>query len=304
MELVLSNTYHLMLRPGEEIVAEAGGIQRFINHEGPILTDSGGFQAFSLVHRSGLGKITEEGVVFQSHIDGAKHLLTPEKSIEIQYKLGSDILMVLDECVPNPCEKKYAEEAVERTYNWAKRSKLRFQELTKNDPNPPHLWGIVQGSVYDDLRLKSAEQIISLNFSAYAIGGLAVGESAEEMYRILELLNPVMPENKPRYLMGIGTPENIEESIKRGIDVFDSVLPTRNARHGFLFTSQGTVRIKNEKYKEDFSALDPQCGCYACTGGFTKAYLRHLYNVDEPLGKHLGTIHNLTYYQNLVKKYW
>ncbi len=304
LELILSNTYHLMLRPGEDIVNKAGGVQMFVGHEGPMLTDSGGFQAFSLVHRSKLGKITDEGVEFQSHIDGNKYLLTPEKSIEIQYKLGSDILMVLDECVPNPCERKYAEKAMQRTYEWAKRSKSKFEELTKYDENPPHLWGIVQGSTYDDLRLQSAEQIMSIGFDGYAIGGLAVGESAEEMYRILEVLNPILPEDKPRYLMGIGTPENIRESIKRGIDVFDSVLPTRNARHGFIFTSEGIVRLKNEQYKEDFTPLDPNCNCYACKGGFTKAYLRHLLNVDEPLGKHLCTIHNLTHYQDLVQSYW
>lgn len=304
LELILSNTYHLMLRPGEDIVNKAGGIQKFTGHKGPMLTDSGGFQAFSLVHESKLGEITDEGVRFHSHIDGKEYLLTPERSMEIQYKLGADIFMVLDECVPNPCERKYAVDAMERTFEWARRSKARFEELTKNDPNPPHLWGIIQGSTYDDLRLKSAEQIMSLDFAGYAIGGLAVGEPAEEMYRILDLLNPILPKDKPRYLMGIGTPENIQESIKRGVDVFDSVLPTRNARHGYLFTSQGIVRIKNEKYKEDFSVLDPKCRCYTCTGGFTKAYLRHLLNVDEPLGKHLCTIHNLTHYQDLVADYW
>lgn len=304
LELILSNTYHLMLRPGENIVEKAGGIQKFAGHKGPMLTDSGGFQAFSLVHRSKLGKITDEGVTFQSHIDGKKHLLTPEASMEIQYKLGADILMVLDECVPNPCKKKYAVEAMERTTSWAQRSKKRFEELTKDDENPPHLWGIVQGSTYDDLREESAKQIMSLDFPGYAIGGLAVGETHEEMYRILEVLNPILPENKPRYLMGIGTPDNIHESIKRGVDVFDSVMPTRNARHGYLFTSQGIVRISQAKYREDFTPLDGKCGCYTCTGGFTKAYLRHLLSVDEPLGKHLCTIHNLTHYQNLVKSYW
>lgn len=303
LELILSNTYHLMLRPGEDIVNKSGGIQKFVGHKGPMLTDSGGFQAFSLVHRSKLGKITDEGVEFQSHLDGKRHLLTPEKSIEIQYKIGADIMMVLDECVPNPCEKKYAVKAMERTFDWAKRSKAKYEELTKEDQNPPHLWGIVQGSTYKDLRLKSAEQIMSLDFPGYAIGGLAVGEDAEVMYEVLDWLNPVLPQDKPRYLMGIGTPDNIKESIKRGIDVFDSVLPTRNARHGYMFTSEGVVRIKNEKYKEDFTPLDPNCRCYACTGGFTKAYIRHLLSVDEPLGKHLCTIHNLTYYQDLVKSY-
>lgn len=304
LELILSNTYHLMLRPGEDIVKKAGGIQKMVRHEGPMLTDSGGFQAFSLVHRSKLGKITDEGVEFQSHLDGKRHLLTPEKSIEIQYKIGADIFMVLDECVPNPCEWEYAVKAMERTFDWAKRSKAKFDELSKDDPNPPHLWGIVQGATYDDLRAESARQIMSLDFDGYAIGGLAVGEPAEEMYRILDVLNPILPEDKPRYLMGIGTPENIRESIKRGVDVFDSVLPTRNARHGYMFTSQGTVRIKNEQYKKDFTPLDPACRCYACTGGFTKAYIRHLLNVDEPLGKHLCTIHNLTHYQDLVSSYW
>ena len=304
LELILSNTYHLMLRPGEDIVQKAGGIKKFIGHNGPMLTDSGGFQAFSLVHRSKLGKITNEGVEFQSHLDGKKHLLTPELSIEIQYKLGADILMVLDECVPNPCDKKYAEKAMHRTFEWAQRSKLQFDKLTKEDENPPHLWGIIQGSTYDDLRIASAEQILSLDFAGYAVGGLAVGEEAEEMYRILELLNPILPQDKPRYLMGIGTPQNIQNAVKLGIDVFDSVLPTRNARHGFLFTSEGVVRIKNEKYKEDFSVLDKNCNCYACSGKFTKAYIRHLLNVDEPLGKHLCTIHNLTFYQDLMRNYW
>jgi len=304
LELILSNTYHLMLRPGEDIVNKAGGIQKFVGHKGPMLTDSGGFQAFSLVHRSKLGKITDEGVTFQSHLDGKKHLLTPEASIEIQYKLGADILMVLDECVPLPCERSYAIKAMERTFDWAERSKRRFKELTRNDPDPPHLWGIVQGADHEDLRLESAKQITGLNFKGYAIGGLAVGEPTKTMYRILEVLNPILPQDKPRYLMGIGTPDNIRESIKRGVDVFDSVMPTRNARHGYLFTSQGTIRINQNKYKDDFSVLDPECRCYTCTGGFTKAYLRHLLNVDEPLGKHLCTIHNLTHYQDLVSSYW
>jgi len=303
LEMILTNTYHLMLKPGEDIIKKAGGAHKYIVFDKPILTDSGGFQAFSLVHRSKLGKITDEGVEFRSHIDGSKYMLTPERSMEIQYALGSDIMMVLDEPAPWPATRRYAKESMNRTFDWAKRSQAKLAELTKDDPNPPDLWGIVQGSIYDDLREESAEQIMSLDFKAYAIGGLSFGEPDEHLYRVAGNMDKILPKDKPRYLMGIGTPENIRESIKVGVDVFDSVMPTRNARHGYLFSSEGIIRIKNEKYKEDFTPLDPNCDCYACTGGFTRSYLRHLANVDEPLGRHLFTIHNLTFYQNLVKSY-
>jgi len=292
-QVILANTYHLHLRPGEELVAKAGGLHKFMDWDGPILTDSGGYQVFSL---SKIRKLKADGVEFQSHLDGKKIFLTPEKAIEIQMKLGSDIMMCLDECAPYPSEKKYVEKSIELTREWAKRCHQYF----KRSKNPNLLFGIVQGGVYPDLREKSAKDLAKIGFDGYAVGGLAVGEPAPKMYEILDLTVPLLPENHPRYLMGVGTPENILESVDRGIDMFDCVLPTRNARHGYLFTSRGVVRIRNEQYKEDFSPLDPDCACEVCQR-FTKAYLRHLYIANEPLSLRLNTFHNVAFYQTLMK---
>jgi queuine tRNA-ribosyltransferase len=295
-QVILANTYHLHLRPGEELVAKAGGLHKFMDWDGPILTDSGGYQVFSL---SKIRKLKADGVEFQSHLDGKKIFLTPEKAIEIQMRLGSDIMMCLDECAPYPSEKKYVEKSIELTREWAKRCHTFFNEKCKMK-NGKMLFGIVQGGTYPDLREKSAKDLAKIGFDGYAVGGLAVGEPAPKMYEILDLTVPLLPENHPRYLMGVGTPENILESVERGIDMFDCVLPTRNARHGYLFTSRGVVRIRNEQYKDDFAPLDPECSCEVCQR-FTRAYLRHLYIANEPLSLRLNTFHNVAFYQTLMK---
>jgi len=303
-QVILSNTYHLHLRPGEEVVKKAGGLHRFMDWDGPILTDSGGYQVFSL---SKIRKLKDDGVEFQSHLDGKKIFLTPEKAIEIQQKLGSDIMMVLDECPAANAERKYVEKSLELTTEWANRCKIyKDSEHRKQDTaeslvlsTESLLFGIVQGGMHPDLREKSARELVGIGFDGYAIGGLSVGEPNEVMYQMIEATVPYLPESKPRYLMGVGTPQDILEAVERGVDMFDCVLPTRNARHGHLFTSKGIVRIKNEQYKEDFTPLDPACTCYTCQH-FTKAYLRHLFMANEILSLRLNTLHNVAFYLNLM----
>jgi len=316
-QIILSNTYHLMLRPGVNLIKRASGLHKFINWPKPILTDSGGYQVFSLAKSR---KVVEKGVEFSSDIDGKKYLLTPEKSIDIQLGLGSDITMCLDECVAYLCKKEYAAEAMKRTTRWAKRSlKLKVKSSKLDRKKNQALFGIVQGSVYKDLRLESARNLVNLDFDGYAIGGLAVGEPRKKMYQVLDYLLPELPENKPRYLMGIGKPEEIIEAVKKGIDMFDCVIPTRNARHGALYKFKvknskfkvrlfsnsknfyEIIRIKNKKYKNDLSPIDPNCDCYTCQN-FSRAYLRHLFMVKEPLAQRLATIHNLSFYLEMMKE--
>lgn len=289
-EIILGNTFHLMLRPGMEIIKAHGGLHNFMHWPGPILTDSGGFQVFSL---SSLRKITEEGVWFKSPIDGAEVFLSPEVSMQIQRDLGSDIVMIFDECMPFPITHDKAFESVELSINWARRSKIA------HEGNKNALFGIIQGSIFPDLRDRSLEALLDIGFDGYAIGGLAVGEPKEEMFKILKHLAPKIPPNKPRYLMGVGTPEDLIDSVLHGIDMFDCVLPTRNARNGCLFTSTGIVRIRNSTYRKDLSPLDQNCGCYTCKN-YTRAYLYHLDKCHEILGARLNTIHNLHFYQQLM----
>lgn len=294
--IILGNTYHLYLRPGMEVIQNAGGLHNFMNWKNALLTDSGGFQIFSL---SELRKLKSDGVEFKSHLDGSKHFFTPQKVIEIQRIIGSDIMMVLDECTPYPCEYDYAKKSCQLTSDWAILNKEAFVNSNTKYGHKQFLFGIVQGSVYKDLREKSARDLVDINLDGYAIGGLAVGEPAEQMYEITNFTTDFLPENKPRYLMGVGRPENILESIERGIDMFDCVMPTRNARNAYLFTSLGIVNIRNASYKNDFSSLDPECNCYTCKN-FTKAYLRHLFIAKEILALELASIHNLTFYINLT----
>ena len=290
-QVALCNTYHLHLRPGEDIVKDAGGLHSFMNWNKPILTDSGGFQVFSL---SKLRKITEEGVAFSSHIDGRKLFMRPEDSIAIQNALGADIIMAFDECVENPSTHKYVKASAARTVRWLKRCVAAHTQDTQS------LWGINQGGIYEDIRVENMREIAELDLPGYAIGGLAVGESAEEMYRIIEAVEPHMPADKPRYLMGVGTPENIIEVVKRGIDFFDCVLPARNARHGKLYTSEGELNIRNEKFKRDNSPVDPKCGCELCQN-YSRAYLRHLFSAGEMLAMRLAVGHNLRFYNDLME---
>ncbi|PIZ72819.1 tRNA guanosine(34) transglycosylase Tgt [Candidatus Peregrinibacteria bacterium CG_4_10_14_0_2_um_filter_43_11] len=302
-QIILSNTYHLHLRPGEDIVAKAGGLHKFMNWDGPILTDSGGYQVFSLAK---IRKLKDDGVEFQSHLNGETIFLTPEKAIEIQMKLGSDIMMVLDECPAADADRTYVEKSLKLTTDWAKRCQTFFIKNRRDAPwrvstNPSGLFGIVQGGMHHDLRKQSAQQLVDIGFDGYAIGGLSVGEPNATMYNMIDATVPHLPTDKPRYLMGVGTPQDIVEAVERGIDMFDCVLPTRNARHGHLFTSQGIVRIKNEQYKNDFTPLDPECQCLACTQ-FTKAYLRHLFMAKEILSLRLNTLHNVAFYLNLMKQ--
>jgi queuine tRNA-ribosyltransferase len=291
-QIILSNTYHLYLRPGHDLIEEAGGLHKFMNWDKPILTDSGGFQVFSL---GDLRKITEEGVEFRSHIDGSKHFISPEKSIEIQNALGSDIIMAFDECAPYPSDREYVKNSLERTTRWAKRCKDAHKY-----PDRQALFGIVQGGMYKDLREQSAKEIIDLDFPGYAVGGLSVGEPAELMYEVLDFTVPLLPKNKPRYLMGVGSPDYLFEAVIRGIDMADCVLPTRIARNGTFLTSHGRVVIKHAKYERDFSTLDPECDCYTCKN-YTKAYLRHLFKSNEILGARLATIHNLYFLLKLME---
>lgn len=296
-QIVLSNTYHLYLRPGTDILEGAGGLHKFMNWQKPILTDSGGYQVFSLTE---LRKLKEDGVEFRSHLDGSKHFFTPEKVIQIQRSIGSDIMMVLDECAPYPCDYDYAKKSVQLTSNWAVLNKNAF---TNSEPKYGHrqfLFGIIQGSVYKDLRKKSAEDLLELDFDSYAIGGLAVGEPTEQMYELVDFTTDLMPRDRPRYLMGVGRPENILESIARGVDMFDCVMPTRNARNANVFTWNGTLSMRNAKYKDDFGPLDENCNCYTCRN-YSRAYLRHLFVAEEILALELASIHNLYFYLELVR---
>lgn len=298
-QVELSNTYHLHLRPGDRVVRDMGGLHRFMNWDGPILTDSGGFQVFSLAK---LRNIKEEGVYFSSHIDGRKIFMGPEESMQIQSNLGSTIAMAFDECIENPCEKEYARDSVNRTVRWLERCKKELARLNslEGTVNPKQmLFGINQGSTYDDLRIEHMKQIADLDLDGYAIGGLAVGESTEEMYHVIEAVEPFMPKNKPRYLMGVGTPVNILEGVERGVDFFDCVMPSRNARHGTIFTSQGILNMWNAKYERDPKPLDPLCGCPTCRN-FSRAYIRHLFKAKEMLAMRLAVIHNLYFYNNLM----
>lgn len=321
-QIILANTYHLWQKPGLGVIKKAGGLHKFMNWSGPILTDSGGYQVFSLAKSR---RILEKGVEFISDINGQKHLLAPEKAIEIQKTLGSDIMMSLDECTPYPCSKKYAQKSLELTTQWAERGLNYFKKKRVRKL----LFGIVQGSIYKELRLQSAGDLVSLNFNGYAIGGLSVGEPVKKMYQVLDWVIPELPENKPRYLMGVGRPEQIVEAVKRGVDMFDCVIPTRNARHGMLYVYTGSrefppanalgragirggpnkfgptpwykeLRIKQAKYRLDMRPIDSHCDCYACQN-YSRAYLRHLFMVKEPLGWRLATLHNLKFYLQLMQ---
>lgn len=290
-QIILANTYHLMLRPGKAILEKAGGLHKFMRWEKPILTDSGGFQVFSL---ASLNKITDEGVEFQSHIDGARYFLGPNESMAMQKAIGADIVMVFDECSPYPCERKQVEEAMERTHKWAR--VCRNFSLNSHQ----NLFGIVQGGMHSDLRRESAEALAKMDFEGYAIGGLSVGEPMEMMYEALASTTPFLPEDKPRYLMGVGTPRNIVEAVMRGVDLFDCVMPTRNARNGTAFTWSGKITIKAGRFADDFSPLDPNLDSYASR--FSKAYVRHLLNVDEITGLTLVTMQNVAFYLDFMKK--
>lgn len=289
--IILSNTYHLYLRPGHELVAEAGGLHTFMHWDRGILTDSGGFQVFSL---GPLRKITEDGVTFRSHLDGSKHFLSPEKATEVQMALGADIIMAFDECVPYPAEYEYAKASTERTSRWAERCKRAHGRTDQG------LFGIVQGGMYKELRTMSAQQLVAMDFPGYAIGGLSVGEPKPLMYELLDHTVPQLPESKPRYLMGVGTPDCLVEGVMRGIDMFDCVFPTRVARNGTVMTGRGRLVVKNAEYARDFHPLDPECQCYACRN-FSRAYIRHLLKTDEIFGLRLTTIHNLHFLLNFMR---
>lgn len=291
-QIILANTYHLYIRPGHDLVERLGGLHAFMHWDGPILTDSGGFQVFSLGE---LRKITEEGVRFQSHLDGSYHSITPESAIAIQEALGGDIIMCFDECTPYPAEYDYVRRSMELTSRWAKRCK----EAKRREDQA--LFGIVQGGMHRDLRIRSARELRELDFDGYALGGLSVGEEKELMYEVMEYCAPLLPEDKPRYVMGIGAPEDLIEGINSGIDMFDCVMPTRNARNGMLFTATGRVNIKNAQYAEDRSPVDDECTCYVCRN-YSRAYLRHLYRSGEILASRLNTWHNLFFYLSLMKQ--
>lgn len=291
-QIILSNTYHLYLRPGHDLIERAGGLHKFMNWDKPILTDSGGFQVFSL---GPLRKIKEEGVEFRSHLDGSKHFLSPEKATEIQNALGSDIIMAFDECAPYPADRQYVKNSLERTTRWLERCKAAHKY-----PEKQALFGIVQGGMYKELREQSAREITAIDLPGYAIGGLSVGEPKDMMYEVLDYTVPLLPEDKPRYLMGVGSPDDLLEGVLRGIDMFDCVLPTRIARNGTAMTSQGKVVVRNASYAEDFTSLDPECDCYTCKN-YTKAYLRHLIKCNEILGARLLTIHNLHFLLKMME---
>lgn len=290
--IILSNTYHLYMRPGQEIVKEAGGLHKFMHWDRPILTDSAGFQVYSL---SDLRDIKEEGVYFKSHIDGSKHFLSPEASIQIQNDLGADIIMAFDECTPYPADYEYAKHSLERTTRWAKRC-----IEANRDSDRQTLFGIIQGGVYEDLRKLSAHQLLMLDFKGYAIGGLSVGEKPEEMYRVLDTVMPMLPEDRPRYLMGVGTPDHIFEAVQRGVDMFDCVLPTRIGRNGSCLTSKGRIIVRDAGYSRDHTPLDAECDCYVCKN-YTRAYIRHLFKAGEMLGLRLASYHNIYFLINLMK---
>ncbi len=292
-QIILSNTYHLYMRPGSEIVRDAGGLHGFMSWDRSILTDSGGFQVFSL---SDLRNIKEEGVTFKSHIDGSRHFISPETAVKIQNDLGADIIMAFDECIPYPADYDYAKKSLERTSRWAKRCKEAHENTEKQS-----LFGIVQGGIYRDLRIQSAEELLEIGFPGYAIGGLSVGEPAKDMYDMLDCTVPLLPQDKPRYLMGVGSPDYLIEGSIRGIDMFDCVLPTRIGRNGTVLTSKGKIIARDAKYARDYSSLDPDCDCYACRN-FSRAYIRHLLKAQEVLGIRLTSWHNLKFLLDLMKK--
>lgn len=291
-QIILGNTFHLMLRPGTEIISKHGDLHDFMHWEGPILTDSGGFQVFSLAQ---MRKITEQGVTFRSPIDGSQVELTPERSMEVQRALGSDIVMIFDECTPYPATLTEAAESMRLSLRWAERSKIAHGDSSSA------LFGIVQGGMYEVLRVESARGLVATGFDGYAIGGLSVGEPKEEREKVLDFTVPHLPEDKPRYLMGVGKPEDIVEGVRRGVDMFDCVIPTRNARTGFLYTSTGLLKIRNSRYQDDVRPVDENCDCYTCRN-YSRAYLRHLDKCGEILGARLNTIHNLRYYQSLMQQ--
>ena len=299
-QIELSNTYHLHLRPGDKIVHQMGGLHKFMNWDRPILTDSGGFQVFSL---AGLRKITEEGVSFSSHIDGRHIFMGPEESMQIQSNLASTIAMAFDECIENPSPRDYVKNSIDRTYRWLERCKAEMDRLNKLDTTinkQQMLFGINQGGVFEDLRVEHMKRIAKLDLPGYAIGGLAVGESHEEMYHILDVVLPHAPEDRPRYLMGVGTPSNIIEAVARGVDFFDCVIASRNARHAFIFTKHGTMNLLNQKYETDSRPIDETCGCPACKN-YSRAYIRHLFKAKEMLGMRLCVLHNLYFYNHLME---
>ncbi|MDA3819763.1 MAG: tRNA guanosine(34) transglycosylase Tgt [Candidatus Delongbacteria bacterium] len=296
-QIILGNTYHLFLRPGLQVIENAGGLHKFNSWTKPILTDSGGYQVFSLADNR---KITDEGVTFKSHIDGSSHLFTPENVVDTQRSIGADIMMALDECTPYPCEYDYAKKSMQLTHRWLERGFKHVQQTAPMYGYDQHYFPIVQGSVYDDLRQQSAEFISAFDAAGYAIGGLSVGEPHDMMYKSIETVNAILPEDKPRYLMGVGTPENLIEAIARGVDMFDCVMPTRNGRNGMLFTIDGIINIKNKKWENDFSALDEK-GTSFVDKRYSKAYLRHLIHNNELLGAQIASIHNLAFYLKLMQ---
>jgi queuine tRNA-ribosyltransferase len=293
-QIILGNTFHLFLRPGLDVIGEFGGLHRFIGWDKPILTDSGGFQVFSLAERR---KITEEGVSFASPVDGSRVFLSPEESMRIQHVLDSDVAMIFDECTPYPATEAMARSSMELSLRWAERSRRAFDDLR----NPNALFGIVQGGTYASLRQRSAQRLIDIGFDGYAVGGLAVGEPDEDRNRTLDETLPLLPSGQPRYLMGVGRPEDIVEGVRRGVDMFDCVMPTRNARNAHIFTRSGVLRIRNARYERDTRPIDEACACYTCRSGFSRAYLRHLDKCGEMLGPMLATIHNLYYYLDLMR---
>jgi queuine tRNA-ribosyltransferase len=297
-QIILGNTYHLFQRPGVDILQKFGGLHSFISWPRPILTDSGGFQILSL---SELRKLSQDGVEFRSHIDGAYYFFTPEKIVEVERRIGADIIMVLDECAPYPSEREYVSKSIDLTYSWAMRCKEAFAASKPLYNYNQYLFAIVQGGTYLDLREKSARDLIAGDFDGYAIGGLAVGEPVDELYQVTNFVTDILPENKPRYLMGVGTPQNLLEAVERGIDMFDCVMPTRNGRNAQAFTDKGTINIKNSVYRFDESPLCEECDCYACKN-FSRAYIRHLFNVNEILGLQLVSLHNLRFFINLMEK--
>tara|TARA_Y100000589_G_scaffold181228_1_gene171585 strand:+ start:3242 stop:4372 length:1131 start_codon:yes stop_codon:yes gene_type:complete len=297
-EIILGNTYHLYLRPGTDVIHKAGGIHKFIGYEKPMLTDSGGYQVYSL---SSNRKISEKGVNFKSHIDGSSHFFTPENAIDIQRLIGADIIMVFDECTPYPCDHNYVKKSMELTHRWLERCKIQFEKTEELYDYKQFLFPIVQGGTYENLRKISAEKIASYNFEGYAIGGLSVGEPKKDMYEMTKIVTNILPYQKPRYLMGVGTPSNLLECIGLGVDMFDCVLPTRNARNGLIYTMNGSINIKNKKWKNDFSKIDSEGDCFVDIN-YSKAYLRHLIMTNELLGKQIASIHNLAFYSRLINK--
>ncbi|KPL19943.1 MAG: queuine tRNA-ribosyltransferase [candidate division Zixibacteria bacterium SM23_81] len=296
-QIILSNSYHLYLRPGPEVIEQAGGLHRFIGWDKPILTDSGGYQVFSLAD---LNMVGEEGVTFQSHLDGSRHLFTPEKIMEIQHALGADIIMCLDECTAYPCTHQEAQTSAERTFRWASKSKEAHNRLSAVRDQDQCLFGIVQGSTYPDLRERSAKALVELDFQGYAVGGLSVGEPKLAMYEMIDATIPHLPVEKPRYLMGVGMPEDLVDAVSRGVDLFDCVIPTRNARNGSVFTHQGQLVVKNAEYARDFTPIDSSCQCYTCRH-FSRAYLRHLFQAGEILAPRLATLHSVYFFMSLMR---